>query len=84
VELSAGLDTYSPSVGALAAAIVRRMESPSDWHTDHADTVAIADLVQASFASAAVMALSEPDATILLQLPSYPPCMRAIEDTSAY
>jgi hypothetical protein len=30
------------------------------------------------------MALSEPDDTILLQLPSYPPCMRAIEDTSAY
>jgi hypothetical protein len=57
VALNAGLDTSSPRVGALAAAFVHRMESPSDWDT--ADTVAIADLVQASFVSAAVMALSE-------------------------
>src|SRR5215470_3653744 len=47
--------------------------------TDPADTVAIGDLVQASFSS--VMAFSEPGDAIVLQLPSYPPFMRAIEDT---
>jgi hypothetical protein len=35
--------------------------------------------VQASFSS--VMAFSKPGDAILLQLPSYPPFMRAIEDT---
>ena len=49
------------------------------WHTDPADTIALGDLVQASFSS--VMAFSEPGDAILLQLPSYPPFMRAIEDT---
>jgi cysteine-S-conjugate beta-lyase len=39
----------------------------------------IGDLVQASFSS--VMAFSEPGDAVLLQLPSYPPFMRAIEDT---
>src|SRR6187401_2120430 len=38
-----------------------------------------ADRVHASFSS--VMAFSEPGDAILLQLPSYPPFMRAIEDT---
>jgi cysteine-S-conjugate beta-lyase len=44
-----------------------------------ADTFAIGDLVQASFSSA--MAFSEPGDAVLLQVPSYPPFMRAIEDT---
>jgi len=60
-------------------AFVRRMERRFGWHTDPADTIAIGDLVQASFSS--VMAFSEPGDAILLQLPSYPPFMRAIEDT---
>ena len=55
------------------------MERRFGWHTDPADTLAIGDLVQASFSS--VMAFSEPGDAILLQLPSYPPFMRAIEDT---
>ena len=41
--------------------------------------LAIGDLVQASFSS--VMAFSEPGDGVLLQLPSYPPFMRAIKDT---
>src|ERR1700722_7388731 len=70
---------YAARDGMLAAAFVRRMERRFGWHTDPADTVAIGDLVQASFSS--VMAFSEPGDAILLQLPSYPPFMRAIEDT---
>jgi cystathionine beta-lyase len=70
---------YAAREGVLAAAFVRRMERRFGWHTDPADTFAIGDLVQASFSS--VMAFSEPGDAILLQLPSYPPFMRAIEDT---
>src|SRR5205085_11090185 len=47
--------------------------------TEPADTRAVGDLVQARFAS--VMAFSEPGDAVLLQLPSSPPFMRAIEDT---
>src|ERR1700738_815496 len=70
---------YAPGDGALAAAFVRRMERCFGWQTDPADTIAIGDLVQASFSS--VMAFSEPGDAVLLQLPSYPPLMCAIEDT---
>src|ERR1700737_3106897 len=70
---------YAARDGVLAAAFVRRMERRFGWHTDPGDTVAIGDLVQASFSS--VMAVSEPGDAILLQLPSYPPFMRAIDDT---
>jgi bifunctional pyridoxal-dependent enzyme with beta-cystathionase and maltose regulon repressor activities len=70
---------YAARDGVLAAAFVRRMERRFGWHTDPADTIAIGDLVQACFSS--VMAFSEPGDAILLQLPSYPPFMRAIEDT---
>ena len=70
---------YAARDGVLAAAFVRRMARRFGWHTDPADTVAICDLVQASFS--AVTAFSEPGEAILLQLPSYPPFMRAIQDT---
>ena len=70
---------YAAREGVLAAAFVRRMESHFGWHTDPADTVAIGDLVQATFSS--VMAFSEPGDAVLLQLPSYPPFMAAINDT---
>lgn len=70
---------YAARDGVLAAAFVRRMERRFGWRTDPADALPIGDLVQASFSS--VMAFSEPGDAILLQLPSYPPFMRAIEDT---
>lgn len=70
---------YAARENALAEAFARRMESRFGWRIDPADTIAIGDLVQASFSS--VMAFSEPGDSILLQLPSYPPFMRAIEDT---
>ncbi len=70
---------YAAREGVLAAAFTRRMERRFGWQTDPADTVAIGDLVQASFSS--VMAFSEPGDAVLLQLPSYPPFMHAIEDT---
>jgi cysteine-S-conjugate beta-lyase len=70
---------YAAREGVLAAAFTRRMERRFGWHTDPADTVAIGDLVQASFSS--VMAFSDPGDAILLQLPSYPPFMAAINDT---
>jgi cystathionine beta-lyase len=70
---------YAAREGALAGAFVRRMQQRFGWHTDPADALPIGDLVQASFSS--VMAFSEPGDAVLLQLPSYPPFMRAIEDT---
>ena len=70
---------YAAREGVLAGAFVRRMERRFGWHTDPADALPIGDLVQASFSS--VMAFSEPGDAVLLQLPSYPPFMRAIEDT---
>ena len=42
---------YAARDGVLAAAFVRRMERRFGWHIDPADTIAIGDLVQASFSS---------------------------------
>ncbi|MBS0640787.1 MAG: PatB family C-S lyase [Proteobacteria bacterium] len=70
---------YAAREGVLADAFVRRMARRFDWHTNPADAFPVGDLVQASFSS--VMAFSEPGDAVLLQLPSYPPFMRAIEDT---
>src|SRR5262249_759610 len=44
--------------GFRPAAFARRMERRFGWHTDPADTIAIGDLVQASFSS--VITFSEP------------------------
>lgn len=70
---------YAARDGALAAAFARRMQSRFNWTVDPADAHPIGDLVQASFSS--VMAFSEPGDAVLLQLPSYPPFMAAINDT---
>jgi cystathionine beta-lyase len=70
---------YAARDGALAEAFSRRMQRRFGWQTDPADTHPIGDLVQASFSS--VMAFSEPGDAVLLQLPSYPPFMAAINDT---
>jgi cystathionine beta-lyase len=71
---------YAARDGALAAAFARRMQNRFGWTVDPADAHPIGDLVQASFSS--VMAFSEPGDAVLLQLPSYPPFMAAINDTS--
>jgi cystathionine beta-lyase len=70
---------YAAREGALAAAFARRMQRRFNWTVDPADAHPIGDLVQASFSS--VMAFSEPGDAVLLQLPSYPPFMAAINDT---
>lgn len=70
---------YAAREGLLEAAFARRMAARFGWQADPANTVALGDLVQASFSS--VMAFSEPGDAVLLQLPSYPPFMAAIEDT---
>jgi cysteine-S-conjugate beta-lyase len=70
---------YAAREGLLAEAFARRMQSRFNWTVDPADAHPIGDLVQASFSS--VMAFSEPGDAVALQLPSYPPFMRAIEDT---
>jgi cystathionine beta-lyase len=70
---------YAARDGVLAEAFARRMANRFNWHTDPADTIALGDLVQASFSS--VMAFCEPGDGVLLQLPSYPPFMGAIADT---
>jgi cystathionine beta-lyase len=70
---------YAARDGDLAAAFARRMRHRFGWTVDPADAHPIGDLVQASFSS--VMAFSEPGDAVLLQLPSYPPFMAAINDT---
>jgi len=70
---------YAAREGLLAEAFARRMQARFNWTVDPADAHSIGDLVQASFSS--VMAFSEPGDAVVLQLPSYPPFMRAIEDT---
>src|SRR6478735_11863932 len=70
---------YAARDGALAAAFARRMQRRFNWTVDPADAYPIGDLVQASFSS--VMAFSDPGDAVLLQLPSYPPFMAAINDT---
>jgi cystathionine beta-lyase len=70
---------YAAREGVLAAAFARRMQRRFGWTVDPADTVPVGDLVQASFSS--VMAFSEPGDAVVLQLPSYPPFMSAINDT---
>jgi len=62
-----------------ANAFVRRMQSRFGWHTEAADTLPIADLVQGTFAS--VMAFSDPGDSVILQMPSYPPFRTAIDET---
>jgi cystathionine beta-lyase len=69
---------YAARDGALAAAFARRMQNRFGWSPDPADAHPIGDLVQASFSS--VMAFSNPGDAVLLQLPSYPPFMAAIND----
>ncbi|HUN41479.1 MAG TPA: PatB family C-S lyase [Acetobacteraceae bacterium] len=86
-SVSAALETlarnqeygYAARDGVLAAAFTRRMKSRFGWQTDPANAVPVGDLVQASFSS--VMAFSEPGDAVVLQLPSYPPFMAAINDT---
>jgi cysteine-S-conjugate beta-lyase len=70
---------YAARDGALATAFARRMQRRFNWTVDPGDAYPIGDLVQASFSS--VMAFSEPGDAVLLQLPSYPPFMAAINDT---
>jgi len=64
---------------SLAHAFVRRMQSRFGWQTDAADTLAIADLVQGTFAT--VLAFSDPGDTVILQMPSYPPFQTAVNET---
>ena len=70
---------YAAREGALQAAFSRRMQGRFGWETDPTNAHPVGDLVQASFSS--VMAFSEPGDAVLLQLPSYPPFMSAINDT---
>ena len=70
---------YAAREGELAAAFARRMQHRFGWTVDPADTHPVGDLVQASFSS--VMAFSDPGDAVVLQLPSYPPFMAAINDT---
>src|SRR5215475_9926804 len=70
---------YAARDGALAAAFARRMQLRFDWAIDPANAHPVGDLVQASFSS--VMAFSDPGDAVVLQLPSYPPFMAAVNDT---
>ena len=73
---------YAAREGALAAAFVRRMQSRFGWTVDPELVMPVGDLVQASFAC--IMAFSDPGDGILLQLPSYPPFIAAIDGTGRH
>jgi len=70
---------YPHREDSLAHAFVRRMRNRFGWHTDAADTLPIADLVQGTYAT--VLAFSDPGDTVVLQMPSYPPFQSAVRDT---
>jgi cystathionine beta-lyase len=70
---------YPHREGSLSHAFVRRMRNRFGWHTEAADTLPIADLVQGTFAC--VLAFSEPGDTVVLQMPSYPPFQNAVHET---
>ena len=70
---------YAAREGALAAAFARRMQSRFGWTVDPELVMPVGDLVQASFAC--ILAFSDPGDGVLLQLPSYPPFIAAIDGT---
>ena len=64
---------------AMAEAFSRRMARLYGWSPDPDLTIAVADLVQATFAS--VMAYSEPGDGVIVQEPNYPPFRASVLDT---
>jgi cystathionine beta-lyase len=64
---------------AVAAAFATRMKDVCGWDVDARLVLALADLVQATFAS--ILAFSEPGDGVILQVPNYPPFREAIETT---
>ena len=68
---------YPDREGHLAAAFARRMQARFGWQPATAQVLPVSNLVQACFA--AVAAFTDPGESVLLQLPSYPPFMDAIQ-----
>lgn len=64
---------------AVARAFTRRMSRLYGWEPDPDLTIAVADLVQATFAS--VIAYSEPGDGVIVQVPNYPPFRAAVAET---
>ncbi len=64
---------------AVAEAFARRMKRLYGWEAAAAQTLVLADLVQATFA--AIMAFSEPGDGVIVQVPNYPPFRAAITET---
>ena len=60
-------------------AFARRMQARFGWAVDPSLVQPIADLVQSSFAT--ILAFSDPDDGIVLQVPAYPPFFDAIQST---
>ncbi len=60
-------------------AFVRHMKRRFNWDTSADQVVAIADLVQGTFAT--VLAFSDPGDGVILQVPNYPPFREAITST---
>lgn len=67
---------------AVADAYARRMARLYGWSVDPDLTLAVADLVQATYAS--VMAFSEPGQGVIVQEPNYPPFRAAVTDCGRY
>jgi cystathionine beta-lyase len=64
---------------AVANAYVARMKAMFDWDIEVAQVLALADLVQATYAC--IMAFSEPGDGVIVQVPNYPPFRDAVATT---
>lgn len=83
IEQIVGQQQYGYPGGAAGAATVqvtqafaKRMQSHFSWSLDPSTAIAVADLVQGTYAT--VMAFSDSGESILLQTPAYPPFFDAI------
>lgn len=64
---------------SLSAVFATRMRDRFDWEVDHERVVTTTELVQSIFA--AIHAFSDPGDGVVLQMPIYPPFIRAVEET---
>lgn len=64
---------------AVAAAFAARMKNVCGWDVDAGQILALADVVQATYAT--ILAFSDPGDGVIVQVPNYPPFREAIEAT---
>lgn len=70
---------HRSGTAGLAAVFATRMRDRFGWEVDHKRVVTTTELVQSIFA--AIGAFSDPGDGVVLQMPIYPPFIRAVEET---